>query len=333
MKRLIISVFLIATTAFTQSQLGSITGTVSSPDGASIAGITLEIRDAAGAILSTTTTSTTGTFTFSQLAAGSYQLTVPGSGFRFSRYVGDKLSLSPGQINRLDVQLKYANQGVVGDDDAFLSLRKKYEGVTGPAPRTPSGHPDFSGVWQNLGQSDPVTPSTLPWVDGVMKERTENNFNGLPSAHCLPDNLPATSAPLLYKNIQTDSLLVQLFEGEPHYRQIFLDGRDHPKDPDPTWMGHSIGKWEGDTLVVDSLGFNDKSWLAGNRPHTGQLHIIERFRRPDLGHLNIDQTIEDPSTFTKPWTRHMVWQLAADEEILESICNENNRYEENIGTK
>ena len=166
-----------------------------------------------------------------------------------------------------------------------------------------------------------------------MNERKANDFRDMPSSFCLPgDAVP--SVPLLYRVVQTPSLLVQLFELDPHYRQVFLDGRGHPKDPDPTWMGHSTGTWDGDTLVIDSVGFNDKSWITfDNLPHTEMLHTIERYRRPDLAHLTVDLTIEDSGTFTKPVERHLTWELAPGEEILEYICTENNKYRENIGVK
>jgi hypothetical protein len=98
-------------------------------------------------------------------------------------------------------------------------------------------------------------------------------------------------------------------------------------------MGHSIGKWEGDTLVIDTIGYNDKGWLSNNMPHTDKLHVVERYRRPDLGHLNIDITFEDPGTFVKPWHMHVVWELTPQEEVLEYVCTENNRFRENVGSK
>jgi hypothetical protein len=128
-------------------------------------------------------------------------------------------------------------------------------------------------------------------------------------------------------------MLVHLMEQDPHYRQVFLDGRPHPKDPDPTWMGHSIGKWEGDTLVIDTIGYNDRGWLSNNMPHTDKLHVVERYRRPDFGHLNIDITFEDPGLLTKPWHMHVVWELTPQEENLEYICTENNKFRENVGSK
>ena len=114
------------------------------------------------------------------------------------------------------------------------------------------------------------------------------------------------------------------------YRQIFLDGRDHSKDADPTWMGYSIGKWEGDTLVVDTAGFNDKSWSPMFRPHTDKFHMIERFRRLDLGHLEIEVTIDDPGAYVKPWTIKRVSNLLPGDEIGEYICAENNQDVEHL---
>jgi hypothetical protein len=112
----------------------------------------------------------------------------------------------------------------------------------------------------------------------------------------------------------------------PGHRQIFLDGRSHPKDLQPTWMGHSVGKWEGETLVVDTVGFNDKTWLSlETSPHTEKMHLIERFQRPDLGHLRIELTIDDPEAYAKPWTIRRVSDLAPNEEVQEFICTENNR--------
>jgi hypothetical protein len=118
-----------------------------------------------------------------------------------------------------------------------------------------------------------------------------------------------------------------LFEGNIHsYRQIFLDGRGHPKDMDPTWYGDSIGTWDGDTLVVDSVGFNDKFWFdfAGH-PHTEQLHVTEKFHRRDLGNLDMEVTIVDPGTYTRPWVSKRTSALMQNYEIQEYICNENNQ--------
>jgi hypothetical protein len=224
----------------------------------------------------------------------------------------------------VDIRLEWAfNLGTLGDD-TYLTIRNRYKNVSGPAPRMPNGKPDFSGTWNGSGDPNEETPSSLPWADAIAKERLANHMKDAPSGYCLPGEM-FPSSPFLYKFIQTSSLFVQLTEDEPAYRQIFLDGR-HPKDPDPTWKGHSVAKWEGETLVVDTIGFNDKSWLPNGLPHTEKLRIIERYRRPDLAHLKIDVTIDDPGTFSKPWNIHMTWELAPGEELIEYVCPENNQF-------
>jgi len=139
----------------------------------------------------------------------------------------------------------------------------------------------------------------LPWAEAEVKREGRAIEN--PTARCLPWG-PLLDGPFPFKFVQSPSVIVVLIEDIFSYRQIFLDGRGHPKDGDPTWMGHSIGRWEGDTLVVDSAGFNNESWTPMGRPHTDQLHIIERFRRIDAGHLDYEMTIDDPGTYAKPWT-------------------------------
>lgn len=202
----------------------------------------------------------------------------------------------------------------------------------GPAPRTEAGKPDLSGVWSpdrtfiynietslKKGEKLPIQP----WAQKLAAQRMSKDD---PEANCLPTGVPRM-APYPWRIVQTPTHVFFLFEGNIHsYRQIFLDGRKHPADPDPTWYGDSIGSWEGDTLVVDSIGFNDKFWFdfAGH-PHTEQLHIVERFHRPDLGHLDIEATITDPGAYTRPFTMygHSVLQVNAD--LFEYICNENNQ--------
>src|SRR5262249_51281187 len=134
-----------------------------------------------------------------------------------------------------------------------------------------------------------------------------------PAAHCLP-NLWNPVGPGVYKLVQTPSLLIVIFEDVIGYRQVFLDGRAHPRDWTPSWMGHSTGHWERDTLVVDTLGFNDRSWLD-LLPHTEKLHIIERYRRRDLGHMEVRITMEDRDTFSKPYNVHNFWELAPKEDV------------------
>jgi len=170
----------------------------------------------------------------------------------------------------------------------------------------------------------------LAWAAVLSKKWMENDFRDSPSGFCLPSG-PLLTGPVLYKIVQTPTLLLTLAEDAIAVRQAFLDGRHHPKELDPTWMGHSIGHWEGDTLVVDTVGMNDRSWL-NIYPHTMQLHLVEHYHRTDFTHLQMDIMIEDPGAFTKPWTIHTVSNLAPGEEIGEYVC-ENNRDAQHLSAK
>ncbi len=201
-----------------------------------------------------------------------------------------------------------------------------------PAPRTPDGKPDLNGLWGPDRTFIYDISSTLkkgetlplqPWAEQLARQRVSKDD---PEANCLPAGVPRM-APYPWKIVQQPKLVVLLFEGNIHtYRQIFMDGRGHPDDLDPTWYGHSVGKWEGDTLVVDTIGFNDKFWFdfAGH-PHTEKLHITERYRRPDYSHLEFEVVIDDPGAYTKPFTMYGQSPLVENSEIIEYICNENNQ--------
>jgi hypothetical protein len=316
--------------AWIQGAGGIITGTLTDPDGERVAGAFVQAKDSATGTVYRTESSRTGTFTLPQLPAGKYELSVPEVGFKYDRYVAKDIALQNGQTLRQDIRLKWDNQGVFGDD-SYLAYHNKYKSLNGPAPRTADGKPDFSGIWNGSNDANPEDAEALPWVEPIMKERVENHFRDLPGADCLPANVVPAMA-FLYKVVQTPSLIVQLFEEEPHFRQIYLDSRSHPQNPDPSWTGHSIGRWDGDTLVIDTVGFNDKAWLPNGMPHTEKLHVVERYRRPDLSHLNIEITIEDPGALKKPWHMRLSWELAPQEDVFETVC-ENNHYRELAGGK
>jgi hypothetical protein len=135
----------------------------------------------------------------------------------------------------------------------------------------------------------------------------------------------------LFELVQSKSFLVFILDDDsPGFRQVYLDGRGHPKDPNPAWYGHAIGKWDGDTLVVDRVGFDERVWLdSAGHSHSDKLHIVERYRRPDLGHLEVEVTVDDPGVLAKSWTMKRVSDLA-NEEINEFICTENNRDEAHL---
>ena len=202
---------------------------------------------------------------------------------------------------------------------------------TGAAPSMSNGKPDLSGVWLRPRVVDPGKPEMLPTASAIMNQRTQNNLKDIPSSRCLPTGVSLVG-PILTKLVQTLTLLVVIQEAPGGGTiQVFLDGRVHPKDLETTWRGHSIGNWDGDTLVVDSVGFNDQGWLDGSgRPRTGQLHVIDRIRRIDFGHLEIETTVDDPGAFVKPWASRRISDLAPGEEIQELLCSENNQDVEHL---
>jgi hypothetical protein len=199
--------------------------------------------------------------------------------------------------------------------------------ANGPAPRMKDGHPDLSGIWSPDGKfsgdfTKALKPgekiSMLPSAEKLMKARKPKDD---PSAKCLPNGVPRLS-PYPEKLVQTSTELAILFEGDIHsFRQIFFDGRNHPKDLDPTWYGDSVGKWEGDTLAVDTISFNDRTWLDSvGHPHTERLHVIERYRRPSMRNLELEVTVEDPGAYAKPFTLTGGFRLVTNKEIRERNC-------------
>jgi hypothetical protein len=201
--------------------------------------------------------------------------------------------------------------------------RKPPAPPSGATPKTPEGTVDFSGVWVVSGSINlPSDPSYLPWAKKIYDEHKANKGKDDPESFCLPNGAVRVDA-TPYKIVQGPKMVVLLWEGNTHsYRRFFLDGRPHNLDIEPeSYTGNSIGKWEGDALVVDTIGFNDKTWLdSTGKPHSEQMHLVERFTRPDLGHLNVAYTIEDPRAFTKPYTFSRVFTLAPGWELQEYVC-------------
>ena len=204
--------------------------------------------------------------------------------------------------------------------------------LTAPAPKAADGKPDLSGIWEHLNARtsayylDGVQIPWQPWAEALFKQNTENNQKDNPESLCLPRGLPKADAFDIHKIIQVPGLIVILYEYGTTFRQIFTDGRDLPKNPNPTWMGYSVGHWEGDTLVVESNGFNGKAWLSGRgNPTSDAMRLTERIRRRDFGHMDIQLTIDDPKAYTKPWTAELHPVLVPDTELLEFVCNENER--------
>jgi hypothetical protein len=206
--------------------------------------------------------------------------------------------------------------------------------VNAPSPRTASGMLDLSGLWQtdvkyNSNLAVDLKPDEvvmLPRGRALLQERQENLGKDDPEGYCLPPGVPRVNGvPFPQKIVQTPAAIVILYETRTTFRQIFLDNHMLVSGAQPTWMGYSKGRWEGDTLVVETIGFNDRTWLDDiGHPHSDQMKVTERFRRPSFGHLFVDITIDDPTVYAKPWTVTQEFQLIADGELIEYVCNENN---------
>jgi len=245
----------------------------------------------------------------------------------------------------------YPSQGVPKGPDGKPNL-------DAPAPRTADGHVDLSGVWENRranfgrggrgGAAAPLAPSGPPTATfanigagfpggqlplhplaaEVLKRRKEENSKDNPDAHCLPMGLGQLHEhPQPRKIIQTPAVTVIIYEANSGLRQIFTDGRPlPPKDVEPWWYGYSVGHWEGDALVVETTGFRDDVWLDINgSPMTNAGKMIEKFRRPTFGKLDIEVTIDDPSAYTKPFTVAFHQQIMLNTDLIEFICSENER--------
>lgn len=213
--------------------------------------------------------------------------------------------------------------------------------LSAPVPKAADGKPSLSGLWvRTRNPSERVTvlamgpnledfmrpgekiPPLLPAAEALHRQRMANLMADRPSAHCLPHGIPDQ---WLIRNpvkiVQDPGLTIILYEQNTRYRQIFTDGRPHPPATDPAWLGYSIGRWEGDWFVVDTRGFNDRSWIDDSgRPHTEALHTIERLRRRDFGHMDLEITIDDPQAYTKPWSFPLQFEFLPDTDIIEDVC-------------
>jgi hypothetical protein len=316
---------LLSIAAFAQDS-GTITGKISDTFSYPVSGATIQVQNTDTGALYKGISKTTGEYTLGGLPDGAYGLSVKMTNMK--PYVRQHIAVRSRQPVRVDITLQDdARLGTLGDGGRF-SQRKRPAPPVGPTPRMPDGKPDLSGFWAP-GPADPSEdepPQGLPWVEAVVKERIANELRDVPTARCLPNGVTAQAG--RGKFVHTPNLLVILLDFPGDTRQVFLDGRAHPKELEPTWLGHSIGRWEGDTLVVDTVGFNDKSWLSMLRnpyPHTEMLHVVERYRRPDLGHLELEMTVEDPGAFKKPWVVKRGANLDPTDEVMEYICNENEK--------
>jgi len=241
-------------------------------------------------------------------------------------------------------------------DPSLPRTRDGKPNLAAPAPKAQDGKPDLSGMWtQELDPNGmppgittvesitgfvppryfvditagmkPEDAAMTPWAADLFSQRRAGRGKNDPAAHCKPHGVPAISvAPLPYKIVQTPKLVLILYEGESVFRQIFLDSRRPVEDPQPRFLGYSTGKWDGDTLVVDTIGLTDKTWLdALGHPHSDALHLTERFRRSTVGNLEIEVTINDPKAYVKPLKYTLKASLVPDEDLLEYFCAENEK--------
>ena len=191
-----------------------------------------------------------------------------------------------------------------------------------PAPRTSDDKPDLTGLWTGFGGvSDLKLDDAQPWARALVQQRTDNFGKDNPRYLCLPEGPTAADGAEVMRRILQTPALIAILANDLTYRQIFMDGRKLETDPSPNWMGYSVGRWDGDTLVVESAGFNDRTWLARNYPHTESLRMTERYRRTDFGHLEIEATLQDPGAYSRPWTFRVSAQLAADTEMDDIRCD------------
>jgi hypothetical protein len=227
--------------------------------------------------------------------------------------------------------------------------------LTAPAPRLPDGKPDFSGIWHaarrnpcnpdasrfipcgieiggsplalNLGVDLPGGLPYQPWAADIVKQRKADDSIDDPHVRCLPDSPPRTwNMPHLTKAVHTPKLLILLYEVNAMYRQIFIDGRPLPDDPNPGWTGYSTAKWEGDTLIVQTAGFRNDLWIdMSGSPISEAAKLTERIRRPNYGTLELEVTIDDPKVYTRPWTVKMTQTIELNTELIDEICLENEK--------
>lgn len=269
---------------------------------------------------------------------------------RLLRAAVASLSLALVSVPAAAQWIGYATAGVPRRADGSVDM-------AAPTPRTSDGKPDLSGIWISdataEGEETPSDPFNLssghhmadigvdipgglpyqPWLVPIVEERTARQAIDDPHIRCLPDNfLRAYGLPHLLKFVQTRDLLVVLNEMNAGYRQVFLDGRPLPEDPSPSWQGYSSASWDGDRLVIDTIGVRDDTWVDWNGSViTEAAHVREEIRRPDFGHLEIRVTVDDPKAYTEPWTATLKQRIVVDGELIDEICLENEQFVERMG--
>ena len=308
---------------------GVIFGSLIDPNGANITGLNQDVT-----LVNVDTgeeysgqTDLEGNYSVSGLPAGSYDLSFLFRTAMYQSYLEEGVVINDGETLEHDLNIEWSiNLGTIGDDPGMLAIDmlRRSGDLSGPAPRLFNGNVDFSGMWAIRQTPDvPVQrPPYQPWAAEMNEELLALNFQN-PGAYCLPQSAVMSSASFPWQIVQTPDIMIQIMEFvTPGWRQIFLDGRDFPELWNPSWQGHSRGHWEGDTLVVESSGFND--YTPGFGIHSDKMVVTERYTRPEIGRMLVEITVEDPEALTDSYTNIREFGLVLGEEILEYICAEGN---------
>jgi hypothetical protein len=321
---------------------GSVQGILRDPNGIAVTGLGTSTKvtfknQATGETLAAAVT-LDGTFAIAKVPAGKYELTLPITSAMYMGYEQKDVEIIAGKALKLELPIAWGmNLGTIGDDPVLLGndLRRMSRFVDGPTPRTPDGHPDFSGGWFMVSDatSGDRQPPMKPWAKAIadqvaaaMRPGPNKPATQYAAVYCLPQSATPVLLPFPQEFVQNKDRLIELNEFEtPAMREIYLDGRPHPDLNlwNPSWYGHSVGHWESDTLVIDSIGFNEIT--PGYGIHTEALHIVQRVTRPSVGKILIELTATDPWAWTGPYQKHYELGLVTSDEIHEWVCAENNQ--------
>jgi hypothetical protein len=330
--RLLATCVLIACSALAsaQTQSGAMHGQVTGPFEGLVADAPIQVTHIDSGERWRSRSDSEGRYTFDELPAGDYLIQISIGCCEYKPYRFEPVAVDEGNPRIFDIQLEQGFQlNTIGDDQAIATAQILAERDVPdlPMPRTADGKPDLTGMWVYGADPFPIGPKFNDRAAKLVAERVANNFIESPRIRCLPTSLPIPghTPPTFGKFVHTPGLIVILYEGVLGFRQIFTDGREHPEDPNPNWLGHSIGWWEGDTLVVDTVGFNDRGWTGLTHPRSEEFHVVERYKRTTYGDMELDLTIEDPNVYVEPWVQQIPVYLTPGEELLEFVC-ENDKW-------
>jgi hypothetical protein len=271
-----------------------------------------------------------GRYQFEELPAGDYRIQINIGCCEYKSYRQEPVEVVQSSPRVFDIQLEQGFQlNTIGDDFAIAAAQilEELDLPDLPMPRMADGKPHLSGMWLYGSDPFPIGPKLNEKSAKLVAERNANNYIESPRIRCLPTSLPIPghTPPTFGKFVHEPGLIVILYEGVLGFRQIFTDGREHPEDPNPSWLGHSVGHWEGDTLVVDTVGFNDRGWTGLSHPRSENFHVVERYTRTSYGEMELELTIEDPEVYLEPWVQEIPVYFTPGEELLEFVC-ENDKW-------